>query len=649
MCGICGQTREHLFEERLRTAMTKLEHRGPDQEGMWFGADIMLGHRRLSIIDLSDAGTQPMANENGEVRLVFNGEVYNFAELRHLLEGKHVFGSRTDSEVLVHGYEEWGISGLLERIRGMFAFAIWDEGIKSLYVARDHLGKKPVFYSFIGGGLSFASTLPALLDLLGTTPEVSSQAVIDYLAYKYVPAPTAIFEGVFKLPPAYLLELRLNCRPRLTRYWRPDFSRKENLSESEWLERIDGSLKDAVRDRLVADVPLGAFLSGGVDSSLVVALMTELSGRPVTTISTGFEDHKLDELPYARKVADVCGADNHEYILHPGMADILPEVVFQFGEPFADSAALPTYYLAKMARQHVKVVLTGDGGDENFAGYPTAQAIALASALRPIPGVASGHIAFLLGKLEKLGPKGVRNLRAVAEFARGENGNYVHDPLGTRNFRDCNYEFYGPALRSCVSCRDPDDAYRALWEESGEIDWVDRALYVDMLATLPNDFLVKVDAMTMAHGLEARCPFLDIRLVDLASKIPPRLKLGKWGTKYLLKKLAGRYLPKEVIYRPKHGFLVPIADWLRNSLVHMLGPILLSKKAQSRGYFMPESVRRLVAEHENGKSDHGGRLWLLLMLELWFRMFIERELSREANLIDLIAEVRSKGKGSIIF
>jgi asparagine synthase (glutamine-hydrolysing) len=628
--------------------MEKMKHRGPDQHGVLHQDEAMLGHRRLSIIDLSDSGRQPMSNENRTIWMVFNGEIYNFGELRRLLEGRHVFLSRTDSEVLVHGYEQWGISGLLERIRGMFAFAIWDEGNGTLYIARDHLGKKPLFYSFIGGGLSFASTLPALLDLLGTTPEVSSQAVIDYLAYKYVPAPCTIFEGVFKLPPAHLLEFRLNDGPQLTRYWRPDFSRKEELSESEWLERIEVTLKEAIRDRLVADVPLGAFLSGGVDSSLVVALMTELSGRPVTTISTGFLDHNLDELPYARKVAAVCGADNHEYILHPGMADILPEVVYHFGEPFADSAALPTYYLAKMARQHVTVVLTGDGGDENFAGYPTAQAIALASALHLIPGAASGHIAYLLSKLEKMGPKGMRNLRAVAEFARGENGNYIHDPLGTRNFRHCHSEFYGPALQRCVSFRSPDETYRALWEESGEIDWVDRALYVDMLAALPNDFMVKVDVMTMAHGVEARCPFLDIRLVDLASKIPPRLKLGQWGTKYLLKRLAARYLPKQVLYRPKHGFLVPIADWLRNSLVQTLGPILLSKEAQRRGYFTPESVRRLMAGHEKGKSDHGGRLWLMLMLELWFRMFIDRKLRREDKLMDLLAEVRSKGKGGVI-
>ena len=348
--------------------------------------------------------------------------------------------------MLVHGYEQWGIDGLLEKIRGMFAFAIWDERRATLHLARDHVGKKPLFYSGLTGGLVFASTLPALLELLGTVPEVSQTAILDYLTYLCVPAPGSIFKGVFKLPPAHRLELRRGDAPRLVRYWRPEFAEKERLAEDEWLDRIDATLRNAVRERLVADVPLGAFLSGGVDSSLIVALMTQVSGRPVTTVSMGFPEQEFSELPHARRVAEVCGAKHHEYIMRPEASGVLPTLTFHYGEPFADHSALPTYYLAEKARRHVTVVLTGDGGDEVFAGYHSAAAARLAQAFRYAPGMSSGRLATLAREIERINPRVGRKLRWITEIGRSDDGSYVYDPVAARTFRSRWDGLLGPAL-----------------------------------------------------------------------------------------------------------------------------------------------------------------------------------------------------------
>lgn len=631
MCGICGQIGGALNEKALQSAMHLMADRGPNQEGMRFSAPAMLGHRRLSIIDLSDAGRQPMSNEDGSVWLVFNGEIYNFPDLRSELGAHHLFRSRTDSEVLIHGYEEWGMAGLLQRIRGMFAFALWDERQRTVHLVRDHVGEKPLYYTNLGGGLKFASTLPALLQLINHTPEVSARSVSHYLHYKYIPAPDTIFAEVQKLPPAHCLRYTMDGSVSLSRYWRADFSHKRQVSETEWLERIDASLHEAVRERLIADVPLGVFLSGGVDSSLITALMTHISGRPVTTVSMGFKGEKFDELPYARRVAEHCKSDHHEHVLCPSAAQILPALTFHFGEPFADAAALPTYYLAQMARRYFTVVLTGDGGDESFAGYPTIPAVALVHKLRCIPGMTGGQIADVFRKLRAHGLNLSNKLSWAAEVGRGATGNYVFDPNGARNFREYAW-LYGPALSNPDVLRDEDDLYRTLWREAGDVDWMDRAMYVDLMSLLPDDFLVKTDTMTMAHGLEARAPFLDIRLIELTCQIPSQLKTRGWTTKYLLKRLAERYVPKDVLYRRKHGFIVPTSDWLRTDLKGVLRETLLSPQARQRSYFDHEAVKRLINEHQSGRSEHGQRLWSLLMLELWFQMFVDKSLKQDDNL-----------------
>jgi asparagine synthase (glutamine-hydrolysing) len=384
-------------------------------------------------------------------------------------------------------------------------------------------------------------------------------------------------------------------------------------------------LQDAVRERLIADVPVGAFLSGGVDSSLVVALMSKISGRPVTTVSMGFEEEKFSELPHARQVAELYKCDHHEHVLRPDAADLLPRLTFHYGEPFADNSALATYYVAQVARQYATVVLTGDGGDENFAGYLGIKAVAAASAMRYLPGMKGGQLAALLRYLNQRGVKAVRQARWVAEMGQGKHGNYVFDPVAVRTFRS-RQEILGPLLCEQAGDYDSDHLYRELWDEAGAVDWVDRAMYVDMMAYLPNDLLVKTDVATMAHGLEARAPLLDRRLIELTCRIPPQLKLAGYETKFLLKRLSERYLPKEFLYRRKQGFAVPIAHWFRGELGEILEPLLLSPTAD-RGYLRPNGVRRLIAEHRSGQADHGQRLWMMVMLELWFRMFIDKELA----------------------
>ncbi|MBV9109790.1 MAG: asparagine synthase (glutamine-hydrolyzing), partial [Gemmatimonadetes bacterium] len=387
MCGICGWAGRAPDPERLRAACDAMRHRGPDGPGGWCGERAMLGHRRLSIIDLSHAADQPAANEDGSVRLTFNGEIYNFQELRPLLEGRHRFASNADTEVLVHGYEEWGIDGLLSRIRGMFAFAVWDEGRGVLHVARDHLGKKPLFYAVDGGTLAFASTLPALLKLRDAGVEVNPAAVQDFLLHLCVPADESIAQGVHKLLPGHRAEFR-DGNLTLHRYWRPSFARQERRSEAEWLEAIEAEATRAVRQRLVSDVPLGVFLSGGVDSSLVTALAVRSSTGPVTTVSAGFEEAAFSELAHARRVARHLGTEHHEHVVRPDAAAVLPWLVYAAGEPFGDHAVLPAMYLSKAAREHMTVVLTGDGGDEVFAGYPGPMLARLARIYRALPAAA---------------------------------------------------------------------------------------------------------------------------------------------------------------------------------------------------------------------------------------------------------------------
>jgi asparagine synthase (glutamine-hydrolysing) len=624
MCGLCGWVGRVPNPERLRAACGAMEHRGPDGEGVWLGPRVMLGHRRLAIIDLSAAADQPATNETGSVRLVFNGEVYNFAELRRELEPNHHFRSHGDTEVLAHGYEQWGMAGLLKRVRGMFALALWDGDREELHLARDPLGKKPLYYAEEGGALHFASTLPALLELLGRVPEVRPEAVQDYLLQLCVPGDECWVEGVQKLLPAEHLVFRAGTTTR-SRYWSATFAAQEDASEGAWLERMDAELRRAVRDRLVSDVPLGVFLSGGVDSSLVAALAAELSSGPVTTVSAGFVEEGFSELPYARTVADHLGTRHHEHMIRADAAAILPWLVYTAGEPFGDHAVLPAMLLAQAARQHMTVVLSGDGGDEVFAGYPGPLLARLSGPYRTmVPGpLRRQGIPAMLRWLETHGASGpARRLRRLAEPSR-ERLDWVFDALGERGYRGRLDLVLAPELRARLGSRDPDLRWRRAFQSADGPTDADRVLFTELTTLLPDQFLVKADVATMAYGLEGRSPLLDVGVVELAGRIPAAVKTAGLQPKRLLKRLAERYVPREVLYRKKHGFSVPTGRWIRGPLRAATREILTSEAAMRRGLFDPRGVERLLDEHFSGRADHGQRLWLLLQAELWMCMFVD--------------------------
>ncbi len=629
MCGICGSVGSGGTQGSLTRAMGAMRHRGPDQSGVWFSErtpPVKFGHTRLSILDLSDHGRQPMVAgaPGAENVVVFNGEVYNFAELRSELERYYKFNSGADTEVLLHGYARWGLEGLVKRIRGMFAFAIWDEALGELHLVRDHCGKKPLFYAERAGTIYFASTIPALMELMPEVPAVSMRGVALFLNQIAIPAPESILEGVKKLPPAHMLTWSRRAALRIRRYWALDYSKKDVADTAEWEARIEQSLTASVRRRLVADVPIGAFLSGGVDSSLIVALMARLSGTPIRTVSIGFTEDRFNELPYAEVVARHYGTIHHPLIVEANAAKVLPSVVFACGEPFGDSSILPTYYVAKEARRDLTVVLTGDGGDEAFGGYETARLAALptfAKALLSSMGpVLRGH----LRKKDASGGTIIRKLRWFLE-ATGERAGYI-DPLGVRSFRSYNNLIAGDLLRPELASLNADQLGASLWAAaSGESD-VDRLLEVEFLHQLPSLFLAKVDSATMAHSLEARCPFLDVELLELSARMPAKIKVPGCVPKGLLKRLAAKYLPRSVIYRRKQGFSVPVGSWFRGSLGGIAEGTLLSTSAKARGWINPEGVKELLAQHRSGKCDHGQRLWMLLMLELWATMMIDRKL-----------------------
>jgi asparagine synthase (glutamine-hydrolysing) len=604
--------------------------RGPDAGGILEAGDgFLFGHRRLSILDLSDSANQPMQTPDGRVTVVFNGEIYNFQELRKELAPVFRFRTTGDTEVLLHGYLKWGMEGLLARIHGMFAFALYDREKGELYLARDRFGKKPLYYADMNGGFLFASTLPALLACAGTTPDIHPRALDNYLTYMCVPGEDTIFEGIRKLPPAHWLRFR-DGRLEIRRYWDLSFEEKTPMSESEMLDELDRLVQDAVRSRLISDVPLGAFLSGGVDSSLVVGVMARLSSQPVTTVTVGFAEENFDERKYARMVSQRCGTIHHEEVVRPNAAADLPELIYHAGEPLADSSMLPTYYAAKAAARHLKVVLNGDGGDELFAGYARPMVERLAAQWRTyVPGPIRRQLSDMLSRKGK--PR-IRALSAVKQIveagARAPRDNFIFD-RALRSHRDV---LYTAGFRSRVADYHPDLVYQSVWDRAKAADDVDRMMYGDLMTYLPDELLVKMDTMTMACSIEARSPLLDTKLAEFSAQIPSALKTKSFQTKYLLKKLAERYVPKEVLYRPKKGFNMPMSEWIRGDLNGVVREIILSDKAAGRGYFNRAVIRKWLEEHEQRSQDHGQKLWSLFVLELWFLMFVDGSLKRTDSL-----------------
>lgn len=624
MCGIAGVISPQPSDaDRFRRAGDIMRHRGPDAEGLHLAGAASLVFRRLAIIDLSPSGNQPMSNEDGTVWTVFNGEIYNFRELRAELGGRHRFRSKTDTETIIHGYEEWGIEGLLSRIDGMFAFAIWDENRQLLALARDRIGKKPLYHTESGEGFAFASTINALLELLPEPPGLDPAALDDYLVYQSVPSPRTIYAGIDSLPPAHWAIWRPGSGLEIRRYWELSYASKKRRREPELLEELDALVRSAVERRLVSDVPLGAFLSGGVDSSLVVGVMSALGAGPVEAVNIGFEDPQYDESPYARIVAAHCKASLHQHVLPPDEVCRLPEIIWHFGQPHADVSIVPTYAVGRAAREHVTVVLNGDGGDEAFAGYARPIVARAAEAVRRlVPSVLQGRAAAAIGA-------GGRNGRILAAaLQRSAKDAFIYD----RGLRPYRGDLYTDAFMERLAGRDPDTHYAAAWDRADGPTDCDRALQGDLTTYLPDQLLTKMDVATMAHSVEARSPLLDTKLLEFAASIPASQLTRGFQTKYLLKRLAERYVPPEVLYRRKRGFVMPASRWLRHELAPQLKAILLSPEALNRGIFKPNVVRRMVEEHAANVRDWGPQLWTMLVLEIWTRLFIDGSLARTDRL-----------------
>ena len=653
MCGITGavwtDAGEPIERATLKRMTDALAHRGPDDEGAYTShlaahtysgalAGVALGFRRLSIIDVA-TGAQPLSNEDGTVWIVFNGEIYNYRTLRKRLEGSgHTFRTAGDSETLVHLYEDEGID-FLRHLEGMFSLALWDANHRQLILARDRLGKKPLVYRQEPERLLFASELKSILEVPGVPREIDPAAIDEYLTYQYVPHPNTIFRGIRKLPPGHYAVYR-DRQLHVASYWNPDFTKEIDRPAAEYRDELRTSLTAAVEKRLQSDVPLGAFLSGGVDSSIVVGLMSKLVKEPVRTFSIGFPVAEFDETSYARQVAEQLGTVHQEFRVEPDALEILPKLVWHYDEPFADSSAVPTYYVSKMTRQQVTVALTGDGGDELFAGYPRYRAVEIGGWVDHLPAAAK---KFLAAEFWQRLPSGVRQksysrrlkrlLGALASPAERRYFDWVSIFNEARRG-----ELYDAEFIARLPDSDPFDFLAAAFARSKGRDRITATSLADLTTYLPCDILTKVDIASMANSLECRQPFLDHRLVELAAAMPMKLKYRYGRGKRILKEVFGDLLPASIWRRKKMGFGVPLGHWFRHELRDFARDALLDSRALNRGYFRAEAVRNLLEDHQAGRYDHSYRLWALLVLELWHREWIDRpgvEVSSAAQLAGL--------------
>ena len=604
---------ENIDKELISSMASALQHRGPDDSGVFIDKNIGLGHRRLSIIDLS-GGRQPMHNEDGTLWLVYNGEFYNFREEREkLMEKGHSFYTNSDSEVILHLYEEYGQECVL-KINGMFAFAIYDSNTKRLFLARDRLGIKPLVYFFDGRRFAFASEIKSLLKDPYIEKEIDLRALNDFFRFGFIPAPNTIFKNIKKLPPANTLIFQQN-KIYIREYWDVDFSfrQKDNL-ESELKRR----LKESVKLRLVSDVPVGAFLSGGIDSSAIVGMMSKLLPNQVKTFSIGFDNEEFNELKYAKIVADAFNTDHKEFVVKPPTLDMFARLVYYLDEPFSDPSILPTTIISNLASKHVKVVLTGDGGDELFAGYDRYQKGRIEGMYSRLPGIIRDPVTFALRKNDR--------------FSR---------ILSLGNIKDDEYRFFETNSLFTAEERhrllnNPMQNPINIFHKSNASNLLDKQLYADLKFLLPNQFLKKVDTASMANGLEARVPFLDYNFVEFAVSIPASKKLKLLETKHILKKTVSSYVPKEVIHRKKHGFSVPVGEWFRTDLKETVHELILGERARSRSYFDFRYIEKLWEQHQSRRFDHNLRLFSLAAFELWNRVFMDEKNPSIKGLNELV-------------
>lgn len=600
------------------------EHRGPDSRGLHIEPGVGLGIQRLRIIDLA-TGDQPIFNEDRSIVVVLNGEIYNFRQLRRELEADgHVFTTQGDTETIVHLYERDGLD-FVRHLHGMFGLAIWDRPRRRLVLARDRLGKKPLFYAHRGGTLSFASELPALLQDRDIERDLDPQALDAYLAYRFVPSPLCAFRAVRKLRPASLLVFE-DGKVSVSSYWSLNFGRKRSFANDvEMHEELRAQISRAVRLRMISDVSLGAFLSGGVDSATVVAFMAEASSEPVKTFSIGFPG-ELNELPLARLVAERFGTDHHELVVEPSAIDVIPTIVEHHGEPFADATSVPTFYLAKMAREHVTVALNGDGGDELFAGYTRYVANLAASRLSPVPPALRRQAAHLAMRLPTSGRinSTLSRIRRLAETLEldplDRYVRYMTDLQGFDRIRCYTSEFREQVGTSVVPA-----VIAEPWHGSSAAHLIDHMLASDSAAYLPDDLLTKVDIATMAVSLEGRSPLLDHELTEFAAALPAEAKIRGAEKKVALRAAMRGRVPDEVLDAPKRGFQPPMAEWLRGELSELAGDVLLDQTARGRGYFDMREIGRLLDEHRARACDHSQAIWTLMMFELWHRRFVDAD------------------------
>jgi len=612
-----------------------LVHRGPDDEGLEMFGEAGLAMRRLSIIDL-ERGHQPLSNEDRSVWIVFNGEIYNHRELRaELLQSGHRFLTSSDTEVIVHLYEELG-DRLVDRLRGMFAFAIWDILRRRFLLARDRFGQKPLFYTFDGRRFRFASEIKALLAAEGRRFPVDLEALDDYLTLRFIPSPRTMFAGISKLPAGHLLILDASrCPPpgfsgdrapeiEIRRYWRLRYRPKIRLSETEAVEEIRRRFADAVASHLIADVPVGAYLSGGMDSSLIVAAMSRVVPQPPATFSIGVVEQDFNELPYAAEVAHRFGTRHHEEVVSPDLVRLLPRIVHYLDEP-SDPIAACMYYAASLAARHVKVVLSGDGGDEMFAGFDRYVGFRWVGAYAALPKSVRSHVLGpLWNRLPDFG--GYKNLtqqaRWVHQLSFHEGGRRYAEATSFFRFGNSEREvLYGRAMAERMRARDPLRCIVEAFEEADAEADLDRMLYADVVTRLPEHSLMLTDRMTMAHSIEGRSPFLDHELAEFVARLPSTLKVRRHTPKYLMRRVARQELPENILRRPKQGFMFPLGYWMKGPLLPVLRGLPHASAAVRDGLFRPEALERLVEEHAAHRADHHIRLWMILNVELWYRMY----------------------------
>jgi asparagine synthase (glutamine-hydrolysing) len=628
MCGIAGKitfNEEFLKKNHeinlIRTSLEKLDHRGPDDNGYYIDKNVWLASTRLAIIDRSSAGHQPMQNEKGDLEMVFNGEIYNFLELQNRLRRKHKFRSNTDSEVLLHLYEDFGHE-CLKHLRGMFAFAIWDKNKQELFIARDRIGKKPIKYYFDKNFFIFASELKAFIDHPGISKIIDWSAIKEFMAFQYVLSPKTGFKNIYKLPPAHYMVVKPDHSIQIRKYWDIDFSQKLDLSESEWKDKIIEELKKSIKLRLRSDISLGIHLSGGIDSGIITAIACQESKNRIKTFSIGFDDDDYNELPYSRLIAEKYQTDHHDLVVKSDVLDLIPKLTYFYEEPFADPSILPTWCLMKESKKYFTVALNGDGGDENFAGYKRYSIMSLFDLLQKLPlkNRLSNALLFLYQYTHN---RNFNNLANILKIPSSGFEFFYQDLVGFVRGYHRNNLFTGDLRFNTIESKANKNLIE-IFEKVKDLDWLNRLLYTDIHSFLPEYLMAKNDISSMSNSIETRSPFLDYKFMELIAKMPSKYKFTGLSGKVMLKKIAEDYIPHECIYRKKQGFVPPLAQWFRGKYSNMLKEELLDTGFLKLNYLNKDYLNLLINDHMTYQGDNAYILWTILMFKKWYDCWFKR-------------------------